>query len=476
MAVALGGNFLAVVDQFGVVLTCGQNDAGQLGLQTPPYLDSITLQRSLLGAIEFNFDSDAHNAVMVSAGFRHAAFVTRTGSVYTWGSGNHGQRGTGVEGGYLFPQHTPQIAYRALMPGSRATMVACGDNYTLLLTACGHVWGCGKNQYFQIGVQNMDDPLQVSNRDIRVFTRMPPERFDCGDGDTQIAFIAAGNDHSAAVGRTNGLLWTWGDGSGGQLGHDFSARVPIHLPRETFDEVVVSVSVALDITMAITDSGALWVSGWSNTGRLGIENLRHCATFQRVGTAADFGDGGVRNVVCTRLHSLILSHDGSVRVCGSTNSGCFDPNIYTDHLVPTRINPACFNNEPVVLISANESRNVAVTRSGRLFTWGFEAPDYFCGLARAHAHGTNGQPFTWLPRRVLRMNIPNESIPRLGLWLYPLTDDQMLTFAMVQHLRLGTESSFGTAPDNMLHSIWDSVMIPGASHFGIGLRNILGML
>jgi len=147
------------------------------------------------------------------------------------------------------------------MPGSRATMVACGDNYTLLLTACGHVWGCGSNLYFQIGVQNMDDPLQVSNRDIRVFTRMPPERFDCGDGDTQIAFIAAGSDHSAAVGRTNGLLWTWGNGSGGQLGHDFSARVPIHLPRETFDEVVVSVSVANDITMAITDSGALWVSG-----------------------------------------------------------------------------------------------------------------------------------------------------------------------------------------------------------------------
>ena len=200
MAVALGGKFMVAVDQSGVVLSCGHNDAGQLGMRPTPHVGFLKQKRPLLGAIEFDFESEEHNAVMVSAGDKHGAFVTRSGSVYTWGNGNHGQRGTGVVGKYRFPPPTPQLAYSGLIHGLRATMVACGHHYTLLLTASGHVWGCGANRYFQIGVQNMDDLPQTIDRNVRVFTRMAPTRFDCGDGDTQIAFIAAGFRHSAAIG------------------------------------------------------------------------------------------------------------------------------------------------------------------------------------------------------------------------------------------------------------------------------------
>jgi len=480
---ALGGDFLVTVDQFGVVLACGQNDAGQLGLRATPHIDSITQQRGLLGAIEFDLEADEHNAVMVSAGRKHAAFVTRSGSVYTWGYGWHGQLGAGVQREYSFPQPTPQLAYSALMHGSRATMIACGNTYTLLLTASGHVWGCGSNRHFQIGAQNMDDPPQVTYRDIQVFTRIPPTRFDSGDSDSQIAFIAAGFNHSAAVGRTNGLLWTWGNGLGGQLGHGdgghgCSAPVPTHLPHETFGEAVVSVSVCRNITMAVTGSGALWASGWSTLGTLGLGEVLRCVAFQRVGTADDFGEGGVRNVVCSRWHSLILSYDGSVRVCGSIDSGCFHRHggeNYDTYFVPTLINRVYFKNEPVVLVSASETHSVAVTKSGRLLTWGFEAPDYFGGLARTHAYGTDGEPFPWLPRQVLRTNIPNQRIQLFGLWQYPIGVDEMLAFAMGKHLRLGTETCYGDAPDEVLQCIWASLMVPGASHFGIGLQNLLGI-
>ena len=54
MAVALGSNFLVAVNQFGVVLTCGQNDAGQLGLGLTPDADTDTGQRILLDAVEYN--------------------------------------------------------------------------------------------------------------------------------------------------------------------------------------------------------------------------------------------------------------------------------------------------------------------------------------------------------------------------------------------------------------------------------------
>ena len=473
MAVAMGGNFLLAVDQFGMVLACGDNEAGQLGLRPAPHTNFITQQRALLGAIDFDFET-----VMVSAGREHAALITRSGSVYAWGAEVRGHQGDGVDEELSFPQSIPQLVYNPLIQGSRATMIACGTNYTLLLTASGHVWGYGSNWHFQVGVQDMDDPLQVTNTDITVFTRMPPSRFDCGDGDSQIAFIAAGYKHSAAVGRSNGLLWTWGGGLGGQLGHGdgsygCSAPVPIHLPRDTFGEAVVSVSLSTCITMAVTASGALWVSGYHTTGKLGLGDVYRCITFQQVGTADDFGNGGVRNVVCSLWHSLIVSHDGSVRACGSMDSGCFDLGSDMDYLVPTQIDPAFFNNEPVVLVSANKSRNVAVTRSGRLFTWGLERPNRFEGLA--HVHGTHAAPSAWLPRQVLHINIANQPIPLFGLWLYPLSVDEMLAFAMGVHLRLGTETRYRNTSDDVLRCIWDSLMVPGASHFGIGLRNLLGM-
>jgi len=157
-------------------------------------------------------------------------------------------------------------------------------------------------------------------------------------------------------------------------------------------------------------------------------------------------------------------------------SGCFDHKIFSDYLVPTQIDPASFNNEPVVLISTNEGRNVAVTRSGRLFTWGFEAPDEFDGLARTHANGTDREPFEWLPRQVLRTNIPNQRIQLFGLWQYPIGVNEMLAFAMGKHLRLGAETCYADAPDEVLQCIWAaSLMVPGASHFGIGLQNLLGI-
>jgi len=481
MAVAMGANFFVAVDQFGVVSTCGENHFGQLGLRETPDID-YTQQRALLGAMDFDFQSEQHNAVMVSAGDQHAAFVTRSGSVYTWGNGYQGQRGDDIEGEFLGRQPIPQLVFSARMHGSRATMVSCGANHTLLLTASGQVWGCGSNHDFQIGVQNMDDPLQTTGKSVCVFTMIPPTRFDSGDGDNHIAFIAAGCSHSAAVGRSNGLLWTWGNGEGGNLGHgngdrNCSARVPTHLPRETFGEAVISVSVC-DITMAVTASGALWACGWCNEGSLGLGQVLRSAIFQCVGTADDFGDGGVRNVACSGSdYSLILSYDGSVRICGCHFLGIFSGgvNLHKKYFVPTLIDGGYFMNEPVVLVSAHDDLSVVVTKSGRLFTWGFEAPGCFVGLARTYVHGIDGESSPWLPRQVLYTNIPNQRIGLFGLWLHTLTDDQVLAFLMVQHMKLGAGSCFRNASDCVLRNIFDSLMVPGASDFGIGLRNMLGI-
>jgi len=168
------------------------------------------------------------------------------------------------------------------------------------------------------------------------------------------------------------------------------------------------------------------------------------------------------------MHSLIVSHDGSVRVCGRDAQ-------FNNDTVPTLIDPAYFNNEAVVLVSASESRSVAVTASGRLYTWGAESPNKFCGLGYTHESGIGRALMQMSPRQVLYTNIPYRRIDLFGLWHCHLSEDEMLAFAMGMHRRLGRATRFQTVPDDVLECIRTSCILPGASHFGVGLQNLLGI-
>jgi len=472
MAVSLGVDFLLAVDSNGIVVTCGQNKYGQLGLGRRPALHLQVTQRAMPGSIDLNSVANQGTAIMVSAGLVHAACVTRNGSVYTWGRGSRGQLGVAPVGS----QPTPQHAYSAFMGQSPAIMVACGHDHTLLLTAAGHMWGCGHNSYFQVGVQSMTNPDEINNSDISVFTMMPHARFDNGDGRTEIGFIAAGSQHSVAVGKHNGVLWTWGrDRHGTQLGHgngqlDYCVQVPTALPRTTFGEDVVSAAAMSTSTMAVTASGVLWATGVSMYFALGLGALFQCHRFSRVGGHEHFGAGGVRSVACSISHTLIVAQDGSLWVCGNRESNCLGhyPMPYSFH-VPVRIDPTCFHHEAIVVASTHLSRCVAVSASGGIYTWGSEPSGMYTGLCSAVATAHDLLPnIAYVPQRVAH-------IDSVGLWNYPLTEEEFLAFLMCTHLRLGARSLYSALPIEMLQSIRTSLAVPTATHMGRGLRNLLGI-
>jgi len=479
MAVSMGGDFLVTVDEDGNIFTCGQNEFGQLAMCAR--MENVYVQCANLQLVILPHKEDRANTLMVSAGTRHAACVTLGGSVYTWGNGEKGQLGTGDEQNLRQPM--PQRIYTAFMGRSPAIMVACGHEHTLLLTKSGEVWGAGSNEHFQIGLFSPEsDPNDNSN--VTSFTRIPPARFSGGDDSTQIAFIAASNTHSVAVGRHNGVLWTWGEGLSGKLGHgdggqEYNAPVPTAIPSETFGEAVVFASARMCSTMAITESGVLWVSGYSHSGAIGLDTVSRCVTFQRVGGADFFGTGGVRNVACSRFHSLIVAHNGSVWVCGGVNSiGLGIDTNDQPYMVPVELSPVLFDNEAVVVVSACESRSVAVTTSGRLYTWGAERPYECAGLGYSHGVGRDQNGLIqWTPKIVTKVMIAFAQIKRMGCWHNTLTDVDLLTFAMGTHPRLGDSTEYQHIARDLLQSIaacrgrvWQYISLQN-----IGLRLLLGL-
>jgi len=482
MAVSMGNDFLVAVNSNGVVFTCGNNKKGQLGVC--PELDEIP-QRTLLEALDLHSTADQENVFMVSAGYAHAACVTRNGSVYTWGCGENGQLGIAR----IQPYSRPQRVYSVLHERSPATMIACGDNYTLMLTAAGHVWGCGDNLCFQLGIENTTNPLRTPYCNVAEFTIIPPARFDCGDGHTGVSFIAAAQFHSVAVGRDNGMLWTWGQCSVGRLGHgdghsNSVAKLPTAIQESTFDEPIVSAFVTRTFTMAVTATGVLWASGKSEHGALGLGEIKECHRFKRVGGPEYFRDQ-LRSVACSSHHSVIVTRNGSIWVCGDKNSHClgFDADEQ-DYSRPLRMHYASFDRKALELVSAYGTRSVAVTTDGGLYTWGCEPAAVRTGLCLAAEDRTvYYSPDTKMdvivqyePKKVLYTGLWHENIDPFGLWIYPVSEEEKLAFAMCTHMRLGPGSPYSHMPREILELVLDnSRKVPGVKLMGTGLRNVLGI-
>ena len=85
--------------------------------------------------------------------------------------------------------------------------MACGYAHTVVATEGGDVYTFGLGLYGQLG--HGDEENQLAPR------RVPAAGFN-GE---RVVMVAAGNEHTVALSEA-GHVFTWGNGGGGQLGHN----------------------------------------------------------------------------------------------------------------------------------------------------------------------------------------------------------------------------------------------------------------
>jgi len=245
--VACGQNFTLALTKYGRVFSTGANDCGQLGLND-------TTSRRIFSQIDPAFFAD-HTITLIAAGYRHCmALSAEDGALFGWGLNAWFQLGMQ----YISCKHpVPIVVPTESFGGGIPVFVDAGDNYSMVVTSDGGLYGCGANNNYQLGLgDNMlatrmkrvgdagkfhgqrvrsvrcgsqhsiiltddntlwacglsTDPLCGISVDrvachVKVPTRIPHARFHGND----VIVFSAGVSHSAAI-TSKGELYTWGEG------------------------------------------------------------------------------------------------------------------------------------------------------------------------------------------------------------------------------------------------------------------------
>lgn len=165
-SIAGGKSFtLALAD--GVVYGWGRNHKGQLGTGFGMAVDMYSMEQ-----VPYAMDADEllnRTVTKIAAGTSHAACITTSGELFTWGSSLH-----------LEPVRVNEVLHTKIID------IACGKDYTLALSEDHHiyVWGAGKT-----GVLGSGSNTKNLNQ-AHLLTRL---------ADEHVVSLSAGWDHAACL-------------------------------------------------------------------------------------------------------------------------------------------------------------------------------------------------------------------------------------------------------------------------------------
>ena len=279
-SVSGGDRHFAVLRNDGLVLTWGENAAGQLG-------DGTTSNRSGPAPVP-----NLASIISVKAGAVHTLALQQDGTVLAWGDNYYGQLGTGDTIGSTTP--VPVVGLPSLI---QVRQIAAGPYRSMALMADGTVWTWGY-QHYDNG-QDVFNPIPVQVSDL-----------------TDVVDLAAGYEHTVAV-KSDGSVWAWGSNYSNQIANgnpwwNYQAT-PFQVPNLAS---IIKVAAGFDHTLALAEDGTVWAWGRNDSGELGDGT-----TQARQAPVQVTGLTDVIAIAATWGYSLAMKSDGTVWTWGDLAAG-----------------------------------------------------------------------------------------------------------------------------------------------------------
>ncbi|XP_055779406.1 probable E3 ubiquitin-protein ligase HERC3 isoform X1 [Salvelinus fontinalis] len=287
--VACGGRHSLFLLRDGRVYTCGSNRCGQLGHDKPG--DSPELVVAL----------NTQKIGVVSCGQAHSMALNEQGQVFAWGAGGGGQLGLGTaEETVPIPRLIKKLCEH------RISQIMCGNKHCIALSKDGQLFTWGQNSSGQLGL-GKGEPSTLSPQPLKSLSGIP------------LAQITAGGDHSFAL-SLSGAVFGWGKNSAGQLGlNDKQDRsVPCHI-KFLRSQKVVYISCGDEHTAALTKDGGLFTFGDGSRGQLGHDSTNNEPLPRQV---QELMGSEVSQIACGRHHTLaFVPSSGLVYAFGCNTNG-----------------------------------------------------------------------------------------------------------------------------------------------------------
>lgn len=271
--VACGELHSLAVSSNGQIFSWGASSEGQLGHATMEV--SVSIPR-------FIRKLNQQKILQVSCGSWHCLALADDSQLFTWGQNSHGQLGLG-EG--FESQSSPQRVKS--LEGIPLAQVTAGGFHSFALSLSGAVFGWGKNDAGQLGLNDDEDRASPCH--------VKPLRTQ------KVVYISCGQEHTAILTKTGGVF-TCGAGDSGQLGHD-SLNKEINPRRvlELMGSEVSQIACGRQHTLAfVPSSGLIYAFGCGTRGQLGNGQLSNvkCPSLVKGHWAANTGQIQDRSDSC----------------------------------------------------------------------------------------------------------------------------------------------------------------------------------
>lgn len=260
------------------------------------------------------------------------------------------------------------------LEGQLITKVSCGDMHSLALGASGDVfmWGLlpetrhvrndGMFDHASVSLTGMDQAA-MSREDLRA--NMSENIMSRLMRDSELVYESA--NMLDGVGTDSAKLEDLGQRKVQTVRHAcFVPRLCQSLARVQ----VTNIAAGFAHSLASSASGAVYSCGYNDNGQLGTGSRRNSADFQRVQALDAYV---IEHIACGQQHSLACSR---LRDGGSDDSGVvFSWGLGILGQLGTGINISWLPmrvtiDEPIVSVAAGSHHSVAVSTTGRVYSWG----------------------------------------------------------------------------------------------------------
>ena len=281
------------------------------------------------------------NWKQVRAGYRHTAAIKTDGTLWVWGEGGNGRLGTNAG----TDKSTPVTTFAG---GTNWKQVSSGNALTAAIKTDGTLWIWGLANLGRLG--NAVTTGGIST---------PVTTFA---GGTNWKQVSGGGSHCAAI-KTDGTLWTWGNGGNAQLGNNSTTNKSTPVTTSAGGTNWKQVSAGNLHTAALKTDGTLWTWGLGTYGRLGN------AVTTNVSTPVTTFAGGTnwKQVSAGGFHTAAIKTDGTLWTWGNGANGQLGTNAVTDKSTPVTTFAGGTNWKQV---NAGAYHTAAIKTDGTLWIWG----------------------------------------------------------------------------------------------------------